>query len=429
MKKIKKNFTLAFKERNGKKVLNKVKFKLDFSLIEILQLNDQENEIIFLYENKEIHLKKGRVEEEAEIKVDGKIKKILKTLPVILEKKRTGYFAKLISIPLGIATDMGINKENKEVEIEIIGNELVIRKGEKMKEDIKSLKIGEKEISTWFFEKKEYEDQVDFIKRNGKVITIKVGKGGVGKSWITTQLAVGLATEYPLRVLVITSDPQNDIMGMTFPSDKEPQYNGGLKAWVTKGEGDIVKLRKNVDFIPLEEAKFGNSFREKFPEFLDKMRIKYDYILIDSMPMMAIDEYFHKESDKVILPMFGDKFTVRGAGKVMMEIGLEKVLAVIFNRFDNTTEQKNNFEEVKSYVEGSTVLMATPIKRMSIIQTMSGKGQTIWDSKKVITNPDGSKSNIYSNKQLDEVRGSFQEVMEKVLIDTYEEPETITIKY
>ena len=103
----------------------------------------------------------------------------------------------------------------------------------------------------------------------------------------------------------------------------------------------------------MEDAKFGNSFRAKFPNFINLMRCKYDYILIDSMPMMAIDELYHKESDKVIIPLFGDKFTIRGAVKVMEEIGLEKILAVIFNRFDNTTEQKLNFEEVKNYIEGS----------------------------------------------------------------------------
>ena len=171
----------------------------------------------------------------------------------------------------------------------------------------------------------------------------------------------------------------------------------------------------------MEDAKFGNGFRAKFPNFINLMRCKYDYILIDSMPMMAIDELYHKESDKVIIPLFGDKFTIRGAVKVMEEIGLEKILAVIFNRFDNTTEQKLNFEEVKNYIEGSGVLMPKPIKRLSYIQNMTASGKTIWDNKKTIKNEDGNEETIYNNKQLDETRESFTEIIEDMISKTYTE--------
>ena len=216
-------------------------------------------------------------------------------------------------------------------------------------------------------------------------------------------------------------------MGMCYPKEKEPEYKGGLKHWVTKGDGDIVKLRPNVDFIPLEDAKFGNSFRAKFPNFINLIRCKYDYILIDSMPMMAIDELYHKESDKVIIPLFGDKFTIRGAVKVMEEIGLEKILAVVFNRFDNTTEQKLNFDEVQNYIEGSGVLMPKPIKRLSYIQNMTASGKTIWDNKKKIKTEDGNEEIIYNNKQLDETRESFIEIIEDMISKTYTEPDIIRI--
>lgn len=422
MEKIQKNLTLAYKTRNEVKVLNKAKLRLDKKLMDILQVSEKEKNCIFLYENNIISLKKGIVEEEIDLKNKNKIIKIIKNISIIWEKSRADYTIPFVSIPLGVVNQLGINKEDKSIDIFPKKNELIIKKGEKMLSvKLKNNKL--KEINPSFLEKV---SENEYMKRNGSVITVKVGKGGIGKTFITTQLAVGIA-EYGLKVLVITSDPQNDVMGMCFPKEKEPEYNGGLKNWVTKGEGDIVKLRPNVDFIPLEDAKFGNSFRANFPNFINLMRCKYDYILIDSMPMMAIDELYHKESDKVIIPLFGDKFTIRGAVKVMEEIGLEKILAVVFNRFDNTTEQKLNFEEVQEYIKGSGVLMPKPIKRLSYIQNMTASGKTIWDNKKIVQDEDGSERTIYNNKQLDETRESFTEIIEEMVAETYKEPEIITL--
>lgn len=423
MEKIQKNLTLAYKTRNEAKILNKAKLKLDKRLMEILQLNEINKDCIFTYENGVISLKKGIAEKELDLKSKEKIIKIIKNISVIWEKTRKDYITPLISIPLGVVNEMGFNQNNKNIDIFVNNNELIIKKGENMKDCVPKENINKKYLEEIIDENGDKK----YKKRNGKVITVKVGKGGIGKTFITTQLAVGLSVEWGMKVLVITSDPQNDIIGMCFSSDKEPEYNGGLKSWVTKGEGDIIRLRPNVDFIPLEDSIFGNTFKSKFSDFLNLMRNKYDFILIDSMPMMAIDKYFHKEADKVIIPLFGDKFTVNGAVKVMEEIGTEKVLAVIFNRFDNTIEQKNQWNRISNYVENTGILMVNPIKRLSYIQNMTASGKTIWDNKKIVEDENGDEEIIYNNKQLDEVRESFKEVIDKVMFDIYQKYEIINL--
>ena len=423
MEKIQKNLTLAYKTRNETKILNKAKLKLDKRLMEILQLNEINKDCIFTYENGVISLKKGIAEKELDLKSKEKIIKIIKNISVIWEKTRKDYITPLISIPLGVVNEMGFNQNNKNIDIFINNNELIIKKGENMKDCVPKENINKKYLEEIIDENGDKK----YKKRNGKVITVKVGKGGIGKTFITTQLAVGLSVEWGMKVLVITSDPQNDIIGMCFSTDKEPEYNGGLKSWVTKGEGDIIRLRPNVDFIPLEDSIFGNTFKSKFSDFLNLMRNKYDFILIDSMPMMAIDKYFHKEADKVIIPLFGDKFTVNGAVKVMEEIGTEKVLAVIFNRFDNTIEQKNQWNRISNYVEDTGILMVNPIKRLSYIQNMTASGKTIWDNKKIVEDENGDEEIIYNNKQLDEVRESFKEVIDKVMFDVYQKYEIINL--
>lgn len=328
---------------------------------------------------------------------------------------------------------MGIDRENKEVSISL-NDENYKKFIIKVKEDssMKSVPITLangviKEVEKRYLEEIEFDKSyIKYLKRNGTVVTVKVGKGGIGKTFITTQLAVGLA-EYGLKVLVITSDPQNDIIGMCYPMGEYPEYNGGLKKWVTEGNGDIVKLRTNVDFIPLEDNEFNKTFENKFHGFIENMKNKYDYILIDSMPMMSIDKVFHKEVDKVIVPLFADKFTVDGAVKAMLEIGLEKVSAVIFNFYKNTNKHKRNYEAVKSYIKETNILVPEPIKDLTYLEQITEDGKTIWDNKKVIKKEDGSEEIQYTPKVADEIREVFTQVIEKVITETYKEPEEIKI--
>ena len=416
---VRKNAILIFKKRNKEEVLNGMKITLDKQMIENLKVTPEENLVILSYKEKKLKITKGTVEREESFKnIDGTIE-FIKNSQVNWEKN-SNYLTPKLNIPLGIGNEWKLSKEDKKIEVELQNNALIIRRKENMVDYVKD-KEG-KEISTILLESKNIEGRNFFIKRNGKVFTIKVGKGGIGKSFITTQLATGLAeiakiNDKDIKILVITSDPQNDIMGMCFKDGEIPPYKGGLKAWVSKGNGDIVKLRENVDFIPLEEATFSTTFIKKLPEFFYKMRMKYDYILIDSMPMMAIDKHFHHNSDKVILPINGDKFTVNGAIKVIQEIGIDKVFAVVFNKFENTTGQKNYYEQMKKNIDGTNVLLPKPIKNLVHIYKLNESGKTIWDSKK--KTDEGFE---YLNKNLDETRESFIEIIVKMIQETYDSP-------
>lgn len=394
----KKKNLLVYYKNDGR--LNGVKLTLDKAIINKLNLTKEDNKIIFKYKNKQIQIEKGTVEKEIEIKEENTFIEILKNSIITFEENK-GYYTPKLNIPLGIANEWGINKDNKTVILKLDNNTFFIYREEdnmKHQEAVPTKTSGSK-----------------ILKRNGKVITIKVGKGGIGKSFITTQLATGLAnygidTENGIKVLVITSDPQNDILGMSFKENEIPEYGGGLKKWVLKGEGDRVKLRKNCDFIPLEEASFGTSFVKKLPIFLDKIKGEYDYILIDSMPMMAIDKEFHKYSDKVILPMNGDKFTKKGIIKVMKEIGVEKVLAIVFNKFDQMAGQKKYYDEIAEIIKDTDTFLPKPIKFLSAIYKMTESGKTIWEMK---------------SKNLEETKEVFTSLVEKILINTYEEPTII----
>ena len=89
----------------------------------------------------------------------------------------------------------------------------------------------------------------------GKIITIKNNKGGVGKSWITLQLAhlAALCNEELKDILIITSDSQNNILNYAGLDD---EFNSGLDSWIQKGDGELIRLRKGLYYIPLQVIRF-----------------------------------------------------------------------------------------------------------------------------------------------------------------------------
>ncbi|MGL5460702.1 MAG: ParA family protein, partial [Cetobacterium sp.] len=117
-------------------------------------------------------------------------------------------------------------------------------------------------------------------------ILIKNNKGGVGKSWLTLQLSSGLA-KLGYKVLVVTSDSQNDILGFL---GIDAPTKGGLENWVNKGDGDLIRLRDNLFYIPLITNIFSKQFKEKLKERLNRFSEEYDYVLIDAVPVMGIDK-------------------------------------------------------------------------------------------------------------------------------------------
>lgn len=220
------------------------------------------------------------------------------------------------------------------------------------------------------------------IKTKGMVYTLKVNKGGIGKTFLTVQLAHGLAMQEN-KVIILTSDSQNNIIDFSIPEEKQEymKLKQGLKSWVLKGEGEKIRLRKNLEFIPLESSVFSRQFLEKFPKFIENLQKEYDYILIDSIPTMKIDTEFVKCSHKVIIPAFCDTPTLKGIMNVIDEAGVDKILAIIVNLYRNTSTQKNILSSLKNILEGTDIIFPEPLKESSAVESLARKGKTVWESK------------------------------------------------
>lgn len=215
----------------------------------------------------------------------------------------------------------------------------------------------------------------------GEIIQIKVEKGGIGKTFIASNLAHLLALlEY--RVIILSIDSQNNVYSIF--NKVNQRIKGSLKKSILSNEIYKIKLRENLDFIPIELYLSPNILKE-VPAFLRKLKKNYDYIIIDSLPALKVDNIFLENSDKIIIPAHGDKMTLQGIISIIKE-HREKIHSIIFNKYINTKINKEYYKEVKEICKNTGIYISKPIKNNAFIAELIEKGKTIWESraKKII---------------------------------------------
>jgi len=215
----------------------------------------------------------------------------------------------------------------------------------------------------------------------GEIIQIKVEKGGIGKTFIASNLAHLLALlEY--RIIILSIDSQNNVYSIF--NKVNQRIKGSLKKSILSNEIYKIKLRENLDFIPIELYLSPNILKE-VPAFLRKLKKNYDYIIIDSLPALKVDNIFLENSDKIIIPAHGDKMTLQGIISIIKE-HREKIHSIIFNKYINTKINREYYKEIKEICKNSSIYISKPIKNNAFITELIEKGKTIWESraKKII---------------------------------------------
>ena len=117
----------------------------------------------------------------------------------------------------------------------------------------------------------------------------------------------------------------------------------------------------------------------RFESFVNVLKEEFDYIFIDSTPVLNLDRKFIELADEVVIPTFLDNVTIGSIVTLMEQIEpRNKVKAIIPNRVGRNKIEKEYYKNLKDIVSQS-IFLSVPIKQSSFISRAIDNGKTIWE--------------------------------------------------
>ena len=212
----------------------------------------------------------------------------------------------------------------------------------------------------------------------GKIISIANQKGGVGKTTTSVSLSAILAKKGK-KILMIDMDPQgNGTSGLGI--DKNVKFSVydviiddvEIENAIKKTEienldvcpSNINLAGAEVELVDMEERE------QRLKSKLDKIKEKYDYIIIDCPPSLGLVTLnAFTASDSVLIPVQCEYYALEGLGQLINTINLVKkhlnkslyIEGALLTMYDARTNLSNQVvKEVKRYFEDKVYKVVIP---------------------------------------------------------------------
>ena len=222
-----------------------------------------------------------------------------------------------------------------------------------------------------------------------KVIICANQKGGVAKTTTTVNLGIGLAREGK-KVLVIDNDPQGSLTeALGYPQpDKIEITLATIMEWVLNEEefdldAGILHHEEGIDLMPanielsgVETSLIGIMSSETvLREYVEMIRDKYDYILIDCSPNLGqLTLNALVAADEVIIPVQAAYLPIKGLEQLLKTISRVKrkmnpslnIMGILITMVDYRTVYANEITEILYQHYGNNIHIFEEVIPMSV---------------------------------------------------------------